>query len=91
MCCVLFVNNYVEFVLKLENNEFLCEALVAKELSVSSDIVIGVTFFKKAVIDFSTNVLSLNDSLTTDLTVISDNHDILSLTDLTKLEPHSME
>ena len=44
----------------------------------------------KAIIDFNTNVLSLNDSLITDLTVISDDHDILSLTDLTKLDPHSM-
>ena len=63
------------------------------DLSVSSDIVIGVTFLKKykAVIDFNTNVLSLNDSLTTDLTVISDDNDILSLTDLTKLDPHGMK
>ena len=89
---VLFVNNYVEFILKIEKDEFLCEALVATELSVSSEIVIGVTFLKKykAVIDFNTNVLSLIDSLTTDITVIPDDHDILSLTDLTKLDPHSM-
>ena len=89
---VLNVHNYVELVLTIENVDFVCEALVANELSVNAELVIGVQFMKehKAVIDFNHNILSLDDSLLTEFAVISDEHDILSLTDLTKLRPHSM-
>ena len=89
---VLNVHNYVELVLTIENVDFICEALVANELSVNAELVIGVQFMKehKAVIDFNHNILSLDDSLLTEIAVISDEHDFLSLTGLTKLRPHSM-
>ena len=89
---VLNVHNYVELVLTIENVDFICEALVANEFSVNAELVVGVQFMKehKAVIDFNHNILSLDDSLLTEFAVISDEPDILSLTDLTKLRPHSM-
>ena len=89
---VLNVYNYVELVLTIENVDFVCKALVANKLSVNAELVIGVEFMKehKAVIDYNHNILSLDDSLLTEFAVISDEHDILSLTDLTKLRPHSM-
>ena len=45
---VLNVHNYVELVLTIENVDFVCEALVANELSVNAELVIGVQFIERA-------------------------------------------
>ena len=78
-----------EVELEIENVNIVCKSLIADELSVSASLVLGNDFLNlhKCILNFDENTLTLDETVVTSLSVQSETQDVLSLTDLTKLEP----
>ena len=85
---LIFISSSTEVNLNIENANFSCNVLVARDLSVSAHLILGTDFLQihKAILNFDDHTLTLDEDIITSLSIKSDTQDLLSLTDLTNLE-----
>ena len=78
-----------EINLLVEGVEIVCDVLVARELAITTDLILGTDWLTchRAVLNFDDNSLTFDENVVTNLLVKSDTNDLMSLVDLTKLEP----